>query len=323
MSNQEQAATVASVDQHFNNQTQQQRIAALLEAAGIPPHGVDGALLRNPAVLDHLSSSVNKALIDAKLAMNKADFDDNIRGLSFPEKSDNSYTSLKKALRALNCEDYQEYLVESCTNGSFELVQLLLDLDDIPERMCAEKVKVVYHQYHKVNFQRFQANGDERAAKGEMTPLMEAAYNGHEDIVTLLINHGVDINAKSSTGNTALMYACCRGHETIVHNLLCAGANTEIFNENGHTPLMEAASGAHVNCAKLLVCHGAEINCASNEFKESALTLACYKGNYDMVHFLLLAGADREHKTDEMHTALMEASMDGHTDVARLLLESG
>ena len=156
-----------------------------------------------------------------------------------------------------------------------------------------------------------------------MTPLMEAAYNGFTDIVTLLINHGHDINKKSTTGNTALMYACCGGFEHIVHNLLCAGANTEIFNENGHTPLMEAASGGHVNCARLLVHHGAEVNCASNEFKESALTLACYKGNYDMVAFLLSAGADREHKTDEMHTSLMEASMDGHTDVARLLLDSG
>ena len=28
-----------------------------------------------------------------------------------------------------------------------------------------------------------------------------------------------------------------------------------------------------------------------------------------MVRFLLEAGADQEHKTDEMHTALMEASM--------------
>ena len=36
-----------------------------------------------------------------------------------------------------------------------------------------------------------------------------------------------------------------------------------------------------------------------------------------------LSGADQEHKTDEMHTALMEASMDGHVDVARLLLDHG
>ena len=131
---------------------------------------------------------------------------------------------------------------------------------------------------------------DRNGNKGEMTPLMEAAYNGFTDIVTLLIDNNHDINKKSSTGNTALMYACCGGFEHIVHNLLCAGANTEIFNENGHTPLMEAASGGHVNCAKLLVHHGAEINCASNEFKESALTLACYKGKYS--YYLLNTKTD-------------------------------
>lgn len=32
-------------------------------------------------------------------------------------------------------------------------------------------------------------------------------------------------------------------------------------------------------------------------------------GHLDMVRFLLEAGADQEHKTDEMHTALMEACM--------------
>ena len=71
------------------------------------------------------------------------------------------------------------------------------------------------------------------------------------------------------------------------------------------------------------------------------MTLACYKGHLEMVRFLLEAGADQvmnrqnnhtfcntlypcqEHKTDEMHTALMEASMDGHVEVARLLLDSG
>jgi len=42
-----------------------------------------------------------------------------------------------------------------------------------------------------------------------------------------------------------------------------------------------------------------------------------------MVRFLLEQGADLEHKTDEMHTALMEASMDGHVDVARYLLDHG
>jgi len=46
-------------------------------------------------------------------------------------------------------------------------------------------------------------------------------------------------------------------------------------------------------------------------------------GHLDMVKFLLEQGANLEHRTDEMHTALMEASMDGHVDVARYLLDHG
>ena len=109
----------------------------------------------------------------------------------------------------------------------------------------------------------------------------------------------------------------------MVRVLIEAGANVEEHNENGHTPLMEASSAGFVNVARYLLDAGAGINTHSNEFKESALTLACYKGHLEMVKFLLAAGADHEHKTDEMHTALMEACMDGHVEVARLLLDSG
>jgi len=41
---------------------------------------------------------------------------------------------------------------------------------------------------------------------------------------------------------------------------------------------MEAASAGFVGVAKIFLSAGAGINTHSNEFKESALTLACYKG---------------------------------------------
>lgn len=82
----------------------------------------------------------------------------------------------------------------------------------------------------------------------------------------------------SSAGNTALTYACAGGFVDVVKVLLKAGANIEDHNENGHTPLMEAASAGHVEVARVLLEYGAGINTHSNEFKESALTLACYKG---------------------------------------------
>ena len=74
------------------------------------------------------------------------------------------------------------------------------------------------------------------------------------------------------------MYACAGGHEAVVRLLLENGSHVEDHNENGHTPLMEAASAGHVGVAKILLEYGAGINTHSNEFKESALTLACYKG---------------------------------------------
>jgi len=82
----------------------------------------------------------------------------------------------------------------------------------------------------------------------------------------------------SFKGNTPLMYACAGGHEEVVEILLAAGSQVEDHNENGHTPLMEAASSGHVGVAKILLKYGAGINTHSSEFKESALTLACYKG---------------------------------------------
>ncbi len=57
--------------------------------------------------------------------------------------------------------------------------------------------------------------------------------------------------------------------------------------------------------------------------QESPLTLACYKGHIEMVRFLLSVGPKTEKRQEELHTALMEASMDGHLEVARLLLDNG
>ena len=48
----------------------------------------------------------------------------------------------------------------------------------------------------------------------------------------------------------------------------------------------------YIGVAKLLLEYGANINTHSNEFKESALTLACYKGHLEMVKFLLSAGRE-------------------------------
>lgn len=52
------------------------------------------------------------------------------------------------------------------------------------------------------------ANVEDRGIKGDITPLMAAASGGYVDIVKLLLVHGADVNAQSSTGiNTYKRYS--------------------------------------------------------------------------------------------------------------------
>ncbi|XP_028271473.1 ankyrin repeat and KH domain-containing protein 1 isoform X6 [Parambassis ranga] len=277
----------------------QARLEALLEAAAFA----------DPEVLRRLTSSVSCALDEAAAALTRMRAENTLNAGQADNRSlaeacsDGDVNAVRKLLdegRSVNehTEEGESLLCLACSAGYYELAQVLLAM---------------------------HANVEDRGIKGDITPLMAAASGGYVDIVKLLLVHGADVNAQSSTGNTALTYACAGGFVDVVKVLLKEGANIEDHNENGHTPLMEAASAGHVEVARVLLEYGAGINTHSNEFKESALTLACYKGHLDMVRFLLEAGADQEHKTDEMHTALMEACMsqDGHVEVARLLLDSG
>lgn len=278
----------------------QARLEALLEAAGINKQSKDGKPLSDPEVLRTLTSSVSSALDEAAQALHRmrdsqGQIPDSMQ-LEAGSESDSIGHRPGSGSAADATEEGESLLSLACSAGYYELAQVLLAM---------------------------KANVEDRGIKGDCTPLMEAASGGHVDIVRLLLLHHADINAQSRAGNTPLHYGACGGFKEVVQELMLNGANVEIHNENGHTPLMEAASAGHVDVAKILLEHGAGINTHSNEFKESALTLACYKGHLDMVKFLLEAGADQEHKTDEMHTALMEASMDGHVEVARLLLDSG
>jgi ankyrin repeat protein len=72
-------------------------------------------------------------------------------------------------------------------------------------------------------------------------------------------------------------YILYRFFSQVVCVLLEANANVEDHNKNDLTPLMEAASAGHCSVACILLMFGAGINTHSSEFKESALTLACYK----------------------------------------------
>jgi ankyrin repeat protein len=88
------------------------------------------------------------------------------------------------------------------------------------------------------------------------TPLMEAAWNGQEETVQLLLDLGANINAVDDHGMTTLIRAAKCGHEKLVKILLSRGADATVKDKTGWTAekwlstirLNESGNGPGAGC---------------------------------------------------------------------------
>ncbi|XP_031387931.1 probable E3 ubiquitin-protein ligase XBOS32 isoform X2 [Punica granatum] len=86
------------------------------------------------------------------------------------------------------------------------------------------------------------------------SPLHYSAAQGHHEIVSLLLESGVDINLRNYRGQSALMQACQHGHWEVVQNLILFRANIHRADYlNGGTALHLAALNGHSRCIRLLL----------------------------------------------------------------------
>jgi ankyrin repeat protein len=92
---------------------------------------------------------------------------------------------------------------------------------------------------------------DSRGGELNSTGLMEAAMNGHEGVVSLLLERGAVVNAVDGiVQQTALHYADSPG---VVRILLAQpGVDCNPRDTYGETPIVEAVSGGMVECVRVL-----------------------------------------------------------------------
>ncbi|KAM3925925.1 ankyrin repeat and KH domain-containing protein 1-like [Leptodactylus fuscus] len=156
---------------------------------------------------------------------------------------------------------------------------------------------------------------------GCSTPLMEAAQEGHLELVKYLLSAGANVHASTATGDTALTYACENGHTDVAEALLQAGADLEHESEGGRTPLMKAARAGHLCTVQFLLTKGANINKSTANNDHTVVSLACAGGHLTVVELLLAKGADPTHRLKDGSTMLIEAAKGGHTNVVSYLLD--
>jgi len=152
--------------------------------------------------------------------------------------------------------------------------------------------------------------------------LWVAAGFGLVEITRLLIEQGIDVNAKNTSGETALYAAAERGHEGVARLLLKMGADIQAKAQHERTALHQAAESGHEAVVRMLLEKGADIE-AKDWYGGTALHGAAESGHEAVVRLLLKAGANIHVSTQYRGTALRRAAGGGHEVLVRLLLEKG
>ena len=130
------------------------------------------------------------------------------------------------------------------------------------------------------------------------SPLVWAAFHGHDEIVAILLQHGAETDYRKSreedeakileahatsaqrneppprvTVNSPLHWAAFKGHLHVVWRLLLAGFSVSEVDANGNNAMHLAAAGGRPEVIKTLMCQGFDVD-AVNGFGNNARCLA-------------------------------------------------
>jgi ankyrin repeat protein len=169
----------------------------------------------------------------------------------------------------------------------------------------------------------------EAGNKPELTPLMKAAAKNNLHRVRNLLLQGVDVNQRSTAGETALYEAIerrdpTRDNSPLVDALLAAGADPNEPAIYGLSPLVLSLTRDYSNPAVTmrLLKAGAHVSRDCDEV-DSTVSLATQDSSVEVIVALLDKGAPVNCQDVHGETALHWAAMNGEADLVAALLKGG
>lgn len=191
-----------------------------------------------------------------------------------------------------------------------------------------EAVEILLDHNAEVNL----ADGDGRTALSVAALCVPTAagVKSYGEVASLLLERGADPGHRDNDGMTPLLLAAYEGHDDVVELLLEAGADVdETAGPDGSisaaaavTPLLAAAAMGQMKTVSRLLFWGAAVDAIDCEGR-TALCLAAARGSVEVVRALLDRGLDENHKDDLGWTPLHAAACEGHRAVCAALTERG
>ena len=242
---------------------------------------------------------------------------------------------LNQNLKLNNIQESHVWLGSAAFSGSLELVKFFLE---------------------EIGFKLDNSSGEHRS------PLVQAAGQGHAQIVQYLIDKEADINSQGNPGKTtALIGACEMGQMETARMLIENGASLELVAVNGLNAIQSACLNGQQQVLKYLVNQGADWRVKLEEDGSTLLHLACQSESHailetcqylveklelnvnardkqgatplilgvatkkgkELIELFIEQGADLEVVSKYGMTAVMEASATGQLEIHKLLVAHG
>lgn len=159
--------------------------------------------------------------------------------------------------------------------------------------------------------------------KDGYSPLIYAAFNGHSDAVSCLLQTGkVKVDQEESDGRNACMFAALTGRTETLKVLIEYDASIVLrADKRKNTALHCACENGHLAVVRLLLETDASNTEAVNNKNKTAFDLAAEGGYTDIVAFMLKRDdVDPLHISRRNYTPLMWAAWTGKQDLVEMLM---